>query len=549
MLFEDLGLLLFTALLLSLFLTPATISFAKKIGAMDVPVDRSVHVRIMPRMGGLGMAVAVVVSLVLFVELNQTLVGFLLGVVMIVVTGVLDDLYGISPVKKMAGQVVACVVFLLLSGLTLDTLGNVLGFGAIDFSPTVAFLASLFCMVGIINAFNLSDGLDGLAAGITIIAAFFMGILALESQNWLLLFILVALIGATLGFLKFNTYPAKLFMGDTGSLTLGFCMASALMFLVGFDGAVNIPPIAIAIILALPVSDTLLVMIRRIVQGKSPVSADRTHLHHRLLAMGFSHSAVVTMIYLLAFFFGLLALVLHEYAEWLQLVLGLSLCVLLYGLLSICEVFSCNVHKYSFAHKQQAEHVDLAAMMGKSIKGLRVAVLVGLFLPLPFVETAPETTHNLLLGVFVLLLFAYPWKEHTERLNIVYGLFYLTGLTILYVWNVASYQGFELSWYVLVFVVVLSVWSMFKIIFKGHNEAFLTSGLEIILILLSWFVPFTLLPVLDVSEEIMIAAKTSCLQAVPLLIAMKIVIRRHPDRNYMMVIGLLSILLLMLVVL
>lgn len=549
MFFEDFGLLFFTALLLSLFLTPATIAFAQKIGAMDTPGDRSVHVRIMPRMGGLGMAVAVLVSLVLFVELNQTLVGFLLGVVVIVATGVLDDLYGISPVKKMLGQVVACVVFLLFSGLTLDTLGDVLAIGSIDFSPTVAFLASLFCMVGIINAFNLSDGLDGLAAGITIIASLFMGVFALQSHNWGLLYIIVAFVGAAFGFLKFNTFPAKLFMGDTGSLTLGFFMASALIFLVGFDGEISVQPIAVAIILALPVSDTLLVMTRRMLQGKSPVSADKTHLHHRLLALGFSHSAVVTMIYMLAFLFGLLALGLHHQSEWIQLLAGLGSCIILYSILGVCEVINCDVSKYAIIKSGQSHSVNLASIMGKSIRGLRVVIILGLLFPLPFVEAAPETTHNLILGVFVLLLVAYPWKEHHERLNIVYGLFYLTGVTILYVWNLSSYQGFELSWYVWVFMAVLSVWSMFKIIFKGHNEAFLTSGLEIILIFLSWFVPFTLLPVLDVPEEIMLAAKTSCLQAIPLLIAMKIVIRKHPDRNYMMVIGLLSILLLMLVIL
>ncbi|WP_051938298.1 glycosyltransferase family 4 protein [Ghiorsea bivora] len=549
MAFEDLGLLFFTALILSLFLTPATITLAQKIGAMDSPVDRSVHDCIMPRMGGLGMAVAAIVSLSLFVALNQILIGFLLGVVIIVSTGVLDDLHGISPAKKMLGQILASIVFLELSGLSLNTLGNVLGFGTIDFPPSIAFLASLFCMVGLINAFNLSDGLDGLAAGITIIAAFFMGTFALESQNWLLLFVLVAFTGAIFGFLKFNTYPAKLFMGDTGSLTLGFFMASALMFLVGFEGAVSVPPISIAIILALPVSDTLLVMSRRILQGKSPVSADRTHLHHRLLAVGFSHSAVVTMIYLLAFFFGLLALVLHEYPEWLQLVIGLGVCVILYGVLSLCELWGCNVHKYSFAYKRQGERIDLATMMGKSIKGLRFAVLIGLLFPLPFVVAVPEATHNLLLGVFVLLLLAYPWKEHTQRLNIVYGLFYLTGITILFVWNISSYQGFSFSWYVVAFVVVLFIWSMFKIIFKGHNEVLMTSGLEIILLCVSWFVPFTILPVLGVSEEMMAAAKAACLQAVPLLIAMKIVIRKHPDRNHLLLVGLLVILLLMLVVL
>ena len=546
---EDLGLLFFTALILSLLLTPATVAFAQRIGAMDTPGDRSVHVRIMPRMGGLGMAISIVAALFLFAHVNQMLVAFLLGVFIIVVTGVLDDLYQMRPLYKVIGQLLACLAFLELSGLELHSFGDILGVGSIDFPPVAAMFVSLFAMIGIINAFNLSDGLDGLAAGLTMIAGLFMGVLALQSQNWPALLIIVALLGATLGFLKFNTYPAKLFMGDTGSLTLGFVMATLVLCLSNSTSDISIQPVTIALILALPITDTVMVMTTRILQGKSPTSADRTHLHHRLLGLGFSHALVVIIIYMLAFAFGLLALALYNDPAWVQLTLGLLGCVLLYGCLFLCEKQQINIAKYKLLSKEHVIETKVTRLVGKSLRGLRFVILLGLLLPIFFVESVPLEAHNLLLGVLVLLLVAYPWKEHLERLNIVYGLFYLSGMTILYVWNLATYTHFSLTWYTLGFIVILSVWSMLKIRFKGHREVFLTSGLEVILIFISWFIPFVVLPVLQVSEEVMVAAKTSCLEAIPLFIAMKIVIRRQPDRNYLMVGGLSVVLLLMLVVL
>jgi len=546
---EDLGLLFFTALILSLLLTPVTIAFAQRIGAMDTPGDRSVHVRIMPRMGGLGMAASIVAALLLFAPVNQMLVALLLGVFIIVVTGALDDLFQVRPLYKMAGQFLACLVFLWLSELRLSSFGDVLGVGSIDFPPVVAMFVSLFAMIGIINAFNLSDGLDGLAAGLTMIAGLFMGVLALQSHHGLALIIIVALLGATLGFLKFNTYPAKLFMGDTGSLTLGFVIAALILYLSNCKGDVSIQPITLALILAIPIIDTVMVMVTRMIQGKSPASADRTHLHHRLLALGFSHALVVIVIYLLAFAFGLLALALYNEPAWVQLTLGLAGCILLYAGLFLCEKQNINVAKYKLLSKEHVIETRMTRLISKSLRGLRFVILLGLLFPVFFVESVPPETHNLLLGVLILLLVAYPWKEHHERLNIVYGLFYLSGLAVLYVWNLATYTHFSLIWYTLGFTVVLSLWSMLKIKFKGHSEVFLTSGLEVMLIFISWFIPFVVLPVLQVSEAVMVAAKTSCLEAIPLFIAMKIVIRKQPDRNYLMVGGLSFVLLIMLVVL
>jgi len=543
--FEDLGLLFFTALVLSLLLTPASIKFAYMIGAIDLPVDRSVHTRAMPRMGGLGMALSAVIALLLFVELNQILVAFLLGVGVIVATGVVDDLYQISPAQKIAGQIVACLLFLLLSGLRLESFGDLLGLGAIYFSGWNSLLITLFCMLGIINAFNLSDGLDGLAAGLTAIAAIFMSVLALHAGNMLSVAIILAVLGGVFGFLKFNTHPAKLFMGDTGSLTLGFFMAGLMVYLIDFKSDFMPAPMTLAIILMVPISDTLWVMVKRIMNGKSPVSPDKTHLHHRLLHLGFSHAAVVTLIYVLGFAFGFLALLLHGQADWVNFSLALMACAVLYGGLSLCESCGYNIAQHISCTQQRELKGLLVRIIGKSLNWFRFVILFGLVLPFFFVDTIPSNAYHIVWATFLLLLLVFPWKEHQERLNIVYALLYLAGFVILYVWNISSYQHFNLPWYALGFVFVLSIWSALKIVFKGHHEMILTSGLELLLIVMSWFIPYILLPALAVSEALTLAAKTSCLEAIPLLIAVKIVVRRQPDRNRIMALGMMAVLLLM----
>lgn len=546
MIVEDLGLLFFTALLLSLLLTPMSITLAKQIGAIDSPVDRSQHTQAMPRLGGLGMTMAALVSLSLFLSFDASLIAMLLGGLMIMATGLLDDMYQISPAKKMLGQAAACLIFLIYSGLSIPSLGNLVGLGVIDFYPFISIIITLFFMLGIINAFNLSDGLDGLAAGLAILAAIFMAILALLSHNWLALSVIVALVGGILGFLKYNSHPAKLFMGDTGSLSLGYFMACLVVILSDFDGLITIEPVTLLMVLALPIADTVLVMSRRMLKGESPVCADRTHLHHRLLALGFSHGGVVILIYFIGFGLGTAAIALHNDEAWLQFATLFLLAALLYMPIFLAENKSWNLGRFPKLQAVPQEiKSGLVVAAGRSVAWLRLTIIVGLLLPVLFVSSSPAETRNLLIGVLIILLVAFPWRDHKEQSNIMFGLFYMAGLAILFVWNVSSFAAFDMGWYTLGLVVVLSLWALFKIRFKGHHEVFFTSGFEVLLIVLSWFVPYLLLPVLHVSDVIMAATKTSCLEAIPLFIAMKIVIRKQPHRNHMMAFALISIIALM----
>jgi len=542
-LFNDLGLLFFTVLILSLLLTPVLVKLSFLVGAVDHPNERSVHMKPMPRLGGSGMVVAILAGTVLFLQFDATITAFIAGFVIIVLTGLADDILQIRPWLKMLGQIIACILFIQISGLSLTSLGNLLDFGGIVFSGPLSWLLTLFCMVGVINAFNLADGLDGLAAGIVVIACFFLGFLALKANAWVGLSMIVALAGAVFGFLRFNSHPARLFMGDTGSLMLGFCMA-CISIVLASSGSTGIRPISVAIILAMPIIDTLWVMSRRIMQGKSPVSADKTHLHHRLLALQLPHPVVVTILYAWVMVFGGLAIAVKNMPEYWQFACAVMLSLLLYGLLTLYE------KKYSglpSSHKDRKAHEvsrTLTRFIGLSMKVFPYVIVAGLCLPLFIADAIPANISNLSLGLAFFVAVAFPWKNHAEGLNIIYGLFYLSAFIILYVWNISSYQALNLNEYIFVFGGLLLAWSFMRIRYKGHGEVLLTSSFELLLIFIAWFVPYVVLPAIEVPEPVLNAAKLACLGSIPLLVAMKLVIKHQPHRNRKMALALIGMLVL-----
>ncbi|MCF7821235.1 MAG: undecaprenyl/decaprenyl-phosphate alpha-N-acetylglucosaminyl 1-phosphate transferase [Mariprofundaceae bacterium] len=559
--FEDLGLLFFTVLILSLLFTPFSMRVAFHLGAVDQPVDRSVHLKPMPRLGGLGMVLSILVGMAMFLKFEPVIVAFMAGLLVIMMTGLADDVYQIRPRFKLFGQAAACLLFIELSGLSLTSFGDILGIGEITVSGPLAYAVTLFCMVGVINAFNLSDGLDGLAAGIVVIACFFLGFFALIAQAWSGLTIIVVLFAGVLGFLKFNSHPARLFMGDTGSLMLGFSIATVSIIL-GTCESEGVLPISIAIILALPIIDTMWVMTSRVVRGVSPGSPDNTHLHHRLLALGFPHSVVVTILYAWVVLFGVLALSVKEMPEHWQFGFAIALTALLYSLLTLCEHKKMNVasdisgiyeisgvHEISDTHNISGASVEgqeekriLAHLLGRSMKLLPSVIFLGLFLPLLIADSVPASLGALTLGLAAFVAIAFPWRDHQQHLSVIYGLFYLCGFTILYAWNISTYHVFNLDIYIFLFGGLLLLWSFLKVKFKRNSEVFLTSSFELLLIFISWFVPYVVLPAIEVPESVLGAAKLACLGAIPLLIAMKLVIRRQPHRNRSMAVGLILIL-------
>jgi len=292
------------AFIAALALTPLAIKLAKKFNIVDIPNQRKVHTQATPRLGGIAIYAAFVLGALALAVYTREVAALLIAGTIVMVTGLVDDIRGISPKAKLIGQVVASLV-LVQAGFYVQFITNPFTGGIISLGFWGIPL-TVFWLVGISNTVNLIDGLDGLSAGVSAIAALATTIVCL-SQGAILPAALAAVLAASaLGFLPWNFHPAKTFMGDCGSLLLGFLLgAFALMGL--SKGATVISIFIPFIIMGVPFFDTSFAVIRRLFLKKPIFEADKMHLHHSLLSLGMSHSQTVLTIYALSLVMGLAA--------------------------------------------------------------------------------------------------------------------------------------------------------------------------------------------------------------------------------------------------
>jgi UDP-GlcNAc:undecaprenyl-phosphate GlcNAc-1-phosphate transferase len=321
---------LLTAAGVAFLATPFVIRLARKIGAMDVPKDgRRMHKLPIPRLGGLAIFLGFVVAVLIFVKPDLQTQGILMGAIIIVIMGAVDDAVSLKPVPRLVIQTVAALIP-VLSGVRVQYITN---FNFLSPEPyhNIGFFsipATIIWIVGLTNAVNWIDGLDGLAVGVSTTAAFSMFIVSLfVAPNSTLPIIVAALAGACLGFIPYNLNPAKIFMGDTGSMFLGFILATlSVQGLFKFYAVISfaVP----FLILGLPIFDTAITIIRRIMRGKSPMQADRGHLHHRLIDMGLSQKQAVALMYSVSGALGIIAVVLTSSGEVKAILLLVAILVL-----------------------------------------------------------------------------------------------------------------------------------------------------------------------------------------------------------------------------
>ncbi len=310
------------AFLISLLGTPVVVRLAKKWNLYDLPSSRRVHTKPMPRLGGIIIWLAIIISLLVFLGFSPKFYGVLVGATLIFLLGLLDDIYSLPPLPKLMGQIfVASVV--VLFGITITNLTNPFG-GTILLAPFWDVLLTIIWILLVVNTINWLDGLDGLAAGVSGIAAFVLVILSLytivnQPQTAALAAIVV---GASLGFLYHNWHPAKIFMGDSGSHLLGFMLA-ILAIISGGKLATAV------LVLGLPIIDAAWAVIRRLRQGKMPWAADKEHLHHQLLSLGLGQRGTVLLLYLFAIGFGCVALVSKTWAKLVALVVVIAIMILI----------------------------------------------------------------------------------------------------------------------------------------------------------------------------------------------------------------------------
>ena len=298
---------LIVAFIISLILVPLNRKLSIKLGVVSYPRERDAHKEPTPRMGGLSVVISFVVSVIIFMfftqDINITKCIFItIGAIVLGVVGVIDDIYQIKPYQKMAGQIIA---------ITLAIIGGVnVRFLVYETPGIIAILVkclnifgTYFWTLGMINAINLIDGLDGLSSGVSTIAAISFMVIAVTNGNTLAMLLAVSIAGATLGFLAYNFHPAKIFIGDTGSMLLGYTLA-LIALETGFE-YLNVVCFAAPIaILAVPIFDTAYAIIRRIINRIPITEADKNHTHHKLMRKGFKYRTVVLILYAFCILFG-----------------------------------------------------------------------------------------------------------------------------------------------------------------------------------------------------------------------------------------------------
>ena len=309
-----------STLLLSIFITIGLITvlqaFALRLHLVDSPGLRKVHRQPIPRIGGIAMAVGAFVPIALWNHSDPFVRAYLAGAAVMVVFGILDDARGLAPKWKFLGQFVAALIVVFIGGVKIHTLGALLPENYV-LPEWVCVSLTVLAIVGVTNAINLADGLDGLAGGICLLIFACIGYLAWLEEDIVIGLVALALGGSIFGFLRFNTYPATVFMGDTGSQLLGF---SAITLSLGLtQGNTPLSPFVPLVLLGLPILDTVSVMAIRIAKRRSPFSADMNHIHHHLMGLGLQQGESVVTIYILQVLLVASAFLFRFYSDWLLL--------------------------------------------------------------------------------------------------------------------------------------------------------------------------------------------------------------------------------------
>ena len=287
--------LIFVALII-----PIIKKIAHHVGALDIPNERKVHKKPMPRLGGLGIYLGFLLGYMIFGEHTAMMNSILIGSFILLITGIFDDIKPLKAKHKVIGQFLAALIVTWYGNILLQDVslfGLYLNFGVLSYLITILFI------LGCINCMNLIDGLDGLAGGISSIFFLSIGIIAyIQGRVGLSVVLTFIMLGSTLGYLIHNFYPAKIFMGDSGSMFLGFMMA--VITLLGFKTIITSSIIVPLCIMIVPILDTLFAIIRRKLKGESIDTPDKSHIHHQLLKRNFSQKTTVLIIYLITALFS-----------------------------------------------------------------------------------------------------------------------------------------------------------------------------------------------------------------------------------------------------
>ena len=292
---------LITAFLITYVAIPKVIFFAEKLRLLDEAGIRASHKGSVPIFGGIAIFTGIIFSLLFWADI-ENIQYLLVSILIIFFVGVIDDLLVLSPFKKIVGQIIATLIIIFFHDMQIDSMHGVLGISE-TLSPWLSIPFTIFVVIVITNGFNLIDGVDGLAGGIGVISSFSFGVIALLMGQSDMAIVAFTLMGALLAFLKYNLYPAKIFMGDTGSLVVGLILSILAINIIRYGlvaETIKLPnkgPLLAIAILAIPLFDSLRVFVVRVFKRKHPLSPGREHIHHTLLDLGFGHKKTSFILY------------------------------------------------------------------------------------------------------------------------------------------------------------------------------------------------------------------------------------------------------------
>jgi UDP-GlcNAc:undecaprenyl-phosphate GlcNAc-1-phosphate transferase len=324
-------------------------------------------------------------------------------------------------------------------------------------------------------------------------------------------------------------------MGDSGSLMAGYVVG---VLLVSLGHTVEgVPIVSLATVVALPLLDTLLVMARRVRYGHSPFIPDRTHLHHRLLDLGLPHPAVVGLIYCLMFTFGALAIVLSASPEWIIFGTLCGVGSLVFMIVSYLQHigwrYNTNGRKRKQSIKQWKSFRHMEQALRLTAKPLGILIVAALLFPAIFGSLSSFSSHNVLMLFLISLLMAtFSWRTSVSNKGILHGTMYLAIFALQVIYEIsASRVPSWLASYTFLAAGIVLLWVLLKLFFSTHNEIVFASGFELLMIFVSWFIPFVVLGKLNLSDELVRAIQHACLSSIPYMLAMKINIRNFGGHN------------------
>ncbi|MBI3802953.1 MAG: undecaprenyl/decaprenyl-phosphate alpha-N-acetylglucosaminyl 1-phosphate transferase [Nitrospirae bacterium] len=486
-----------SSMVICMTLIPILMKSAAYLHVVDLPGGRKMHAEPIARIGGIAFATGALVSLLIWLPLDRLMVAYLLGAGVIVCFGVLDDRFGLHFKKKFLAQLAAAVIVVEVGEVHLTTFPFM---DEMAIPVWVSVPLTVLTLLGVTNAINLSDGLDGLAGGLSLLSFGGIAYLAYLAADPLVLSLSLAAMGGILGFLRFNTYPARIFMGDGGSQFLGFSLGVAAILLTdGIRGGYS--PWVALLILGLPILDTLGVMAQRWTEGRSLFVADRNHLHHKLLAIGSYHHEAVTLIYAFQAMMVSLAVLLHWRGEmFLMAAWGMMA-------LSVSSLFFLAGQGRVQLHRPDREHALSISMVRKVREsrlfselptqllgaGIPLFLVVSVFIP----RQIPGDFGLLAIILFSLLLLGLLFFRRSAPLLIRLGL-YVGGAFIVYLNEQSpSGSGWPIHTFLNLFFIGVAVMVLIAIQ-VNREQPFQMTPLDYLVLFFTLIVP--VLPEMRVGE-------------------------------------------------